>query len=338
MEYISNYSVGVSDVSDLVDNQFSRIEIGQVKTSYVTMRNVTISTSYRGSNRTVDDADPLRVRVSNDSIGLYCSFVADVRHTIGSKTYSCGTSIIDLPLSYTKEFDLETGNIIIDSVSKNYSFASFTKAECQGKIDSADTDRIKEAIIGVEGSSVYLELKKVFDKTQTFLQDNARNEHLSKIYATNPYLYDYYKFPVSINVSTLRADRYNHSGIVNAMSGAIAGTTHLAPTTPAPRDNFHSFYSMAFMQNMLEYGRANYKNWTNIVLNGKNMRNRVFRYRLMDLEVLVPQVLKDYPKQYLAPLTFTCSIFEIGASDITDKLWNQVIRWNCKGSFETVPG
>ena len=51
VEFISNYSVGTNDMRDLVSRQFSKISVGEVKTSYVSMSNVSISTSYRGFNR-----------------------------------------------------------------------------------------------------------------------------------------------------------------------------------------------------------------------------------------------------------------------------------------------
>lgn len=38
---------------------------------------------------------------------------------------------------------------------------------------------------------------------QEYFTINAKDEHLSKTYETNPYEYSYYDFKVNVNVSTL---------------------------------------------------------------------------------------------------------------------------------------
>lgn len=46
---------------------------------------------------------------------------------------------------------------------------------------------------------------------------------------------------------------------------------------------------------MLEYFRANHPSWKNIKLNRLNMRTRVFKFRLIDFEYLIPAILQKYP-------------------------------------------
>ena len=55
-----------------------------------------------------------------------------------------------------------------------------------------------------------------------YFSDNAKNEHLSQIYETNPYIYRYYNDAnISIDVSTITFSRVGETGLANGLSGKI---------------------------------------------------------------------------------------------------------------------
>lgn len=68
---------------------------------------------------------------------------------------------------------------------------------------------------------------------QKIFSDNIKDEHLSQVYETNPYSYDYYGFKININVSTTQATKFGGNGVKNEMLGTIANTTHIPTSSPA---------------------------------------------------------------------------------------------------------
>jgi hypothetical protein len=131
---------------------------------------------------------------------------------------------------------------------------------------------------------------------------------LSKIYEKNPYEYDYYGFKINVNVSTIQASKFGEHGVMNGMSGTIPGTTKAAAYPPSYDDEYSSFYSIQFMQNMIAYSRDNYPAWKGIKLNRQNMRTSVFKFRLIDFEFVIPSVLTRYPQNYLSDVEIECNI------------------------------
>jgi hypothetical protein len=59
---------------------------------------------------------------------------------------------------------------------------------------------------------------------------------------------------------------------------------------------------------MIEYSKLTYPGWKNIKVWRENMRTRVFKFRLIDFEYIVPSVLSKYPKNYLSDVIFYCSV------------------------------
>jgi hypothetical protein len=126
--------------------------------------------------------------------------------------------------------------------------------------------------------------------------------------------------------------------VANGIQGGIINTTHAAVVPPKFEPNFTTFYSLQFIQNMIEYSISNYGKWKDIKMNRLNMRTRIFNYRLIDFEYIVPNVLSKYPKNYLADVEISCSVLEMLDSNITESNLIQRLTWKCSGSFELAPG
>ena len=62
------------------------------------------------------------------------------------------------------------------------------------------------------------------------------------------------------------------------------------------------------MQNLLDYSLLNLKNWTNIKASRSNMRTNSFRFRLVDYEFIMPELLRKFPQNYLADTEISCSV------------------------------
>ena len=84
---------------------------------------------------------------------------------------------------------------------------------------------------------------------------------------------------------------------------------------------------------MIAYSQANYAGWKNIKLNQDNMRNRVFKFRLLDFQYLIPAVLNKYPTNYMSPVEIVCNIENVKELIIDEKKVAQDIDWRCLGSF-----
>jgi hypothetical protein len=63
-----------------------------------------------------------------------------------------------------QEVNLDTGNSIVSSLNTTYSSKIFKEAVCKESESGKDRIRIDEAVNSTEGSSIYLELKKHFDR------------------------------------------------------------------------------------------------------------------------------------------------------------------------------
>ena len=98
-----------------------------------------------------------------------------------------------------------------------------------------------------------------------------------------------------MNVGTIDVAKFGDSGVVNNIAGLIAGTSHAAIAPPDYEEGYSSFYSKEFFQNMVEYFRANHPSWKSVKLNRSNMRTRIFKFRLIDFEYLIPSILQKYP-------------------------------------------
>ena len=121
------------------------------------------------------------------------------------------------------------------------------------------------------------------------------------------------------------------------MSGSIAGTTKAAVAPPDYTPGYTSFYSLEFLQNMVAYSSANYPAWKNIKLSRQNMRNSIFKFRLLDFEYLIPSVLNRYPNNYLSDVEFSCDLEATRDMVINEADIYQHMDWRCKGSFEVKP-
>lgn len=106
---------------------------------------------------------------------------------------------------------------------------------------------------------------------------------MSKIYESNPYVYEYFGFQINVNVSTLSLAQYKDDGIVNSISGVIHGTTHFADSAPEPYDAYHSYYSLALVKNIIEFSANEYKKWKGVILDSSWIHSKVLKFRLIDL-------------------------------------------------------
>ena len=80
---------------------------------------------------------------------------------------------------------------------------------------------------------------------------------------------------------------------------------------------------------MIAQFKESYPSWKNIILNQGNMRTRIFKWKLIDFESLIPTILEKYPKLYLNNITIACSILEVGSTTIAEDSLFQNIKWNC---------
>lgn len=62
------------------------------------------------------------------------------------------------------------------------------------------------------------------------------------------------------------------------------------------------------MMNLIEDSIKNNEKWKNIQINKGNMRTTAFKFRLIDYEQIVPNVLKRYPKLYLHDTQVSCTV------------------------------
>ncbi len=77
-----------------------------------------------------------------------------------------------------------------------------------------------------------------------YFNTNAKDEHLSQIYETNPYIYQYFGgVNISIDVSTVMFSRFGETGLENGLSGKLEGTSTPAVAPPEVLPGYTSFYS-----------------------------------------------------------------------------------------------
>lgn len=65
------------------------------------------------------------------------------------------------------------------------------------------------------------------------MQNNIGTEHLSQVFMTNPYHYEYYEYKVDVNVSTVGTARFGEVGLVNKMRGSVPGASHFIESLPS---------------------------------------------------------------------------------------------------------
>lgn len=73
-----------------------------------------------------------------------------------------------------KAVDFETGNTIISDLTSSYSSSSFEEPSC-GTVSKNDSTAVMNAVNSTKSGSLYLELKKIFDRMQEYLSANAKN-------------------------------------------------------------------------------------------------------------------------------------------------------------------
>lgn len=116
---------------------------------------------------------------------------------------------------------------------------------------SKDLDRINEALNALDGSSLLIELQKVFKPVPDYLASNAKAEHLPRTYNKNPYIYNLSNYVVPIDVSSVNISTFQEHGLSNALSGAIPGTSHQAQTTPTYLSPYTTLYTKDFILNLV---------------------------------------------------------------------------------------
>ena len=87
------------------------------------------------------------------------------------------------------------------------------------------------------------------------------------------------------------------------------------------------------MQNWARNMVTNYKGYQNISIDKSWIRSRNFQFRLVDLEFVLQDALAKYPKLYMNPISFSCSLADVvsGFIDPSAAVLNQILDWNCKG-------
>ncbi len=83
---------------------------------------------------------------------------------------------------------------------------------------------------------------------------------------------------------------------------------------------------------MIDYSLVNYKGWQGIRANRTNMRID-FRFRLIDYEYIVPNLLKKYPQLYLADTQIECSVLSYKNFKMFENYnISMEFTWSCLGS------
>lgn len=78
----------------------------------------------------------------------------------------------------------------------------------------------------------------------------------------------------------------------------------------------------------------NYKGWKDIKANKSNMRINAFKFRLIDYEYIVPELLRKFPEKYLADTEVSCSVLSYDKFVVVPGQMVKVeVRWSCLGSF-----
>jgi hypothetical protein len=65
-----------------------------------------------------------------------------------------------------------------------------------------DSNHIGEALNATTGSSLYLSIKAILNPLEQYMNQNIKTEHLSKIFQSNPYSYDYYNYKIDVDTSS----------------------------------------------------------------------------------------------------------------------------------------
>jgi hypothetical protein len=63
------------------------------------------------------------------------------------------------------------------------------------------------------------------------------------------------------------------------------------------------------------------------------MRTRIFKFRLIDFEYIIPSILRKYPQKYLSDIEIECSMEKIKDFIIAPNNFEQLIDWRCIGSL-----
>lgn len=161
-----------------------------------------------------------------------------------------------------------------------------------------DTIHIETALNSLTAPSLYASIKAMLSPLEQYMNDNIKIEHLSKIFNSNPYTYDYYNYKIDVSTSSTTVTVAQNTDVINGISGAIKDATHCSGFVPN-FDKGSTFYSYEFMQNMIDYSIKNYAAWKQVPINKNNIRTDIFQFKLLDLQYVLDNILVDFGKYYM---------------------------------------
>ena len=168
---------------------------------------------------------------------------------------------------------MDTGVFVINTATVKFDVNSMT-SKFNPAPNKTEEDSFNNAIKGTE-QSLYTTLVKFFssDIVKQSMQTNSKNEHLSKIYDSNPYNYNFYSTNISVDVSTLSFTTKD-SSLTSGMTGKFPqGNSFCSQFVPDFTNTGASmFFSKEFAQNFVQYNIAAYPGWKNLRVDKKTVR------------------------------------------------------------------
>lgn len=189
---------------------------------------------------------------------------------------------------------METGLFVINTATVKFDVNSMTSTFTPSP-NKTEEESFNTAIKGTT-HSLYTTLAKLFssDVVKQSMQTNSKGEHLSKIYDSNPYNYNYYSTNISVDLSTVTFTTKDTS-LTSGMTGKLPqGNSFCSQFVPDFTNTGASlFFSKEFAQNFVQYNIAAYPGWKNLRIDKKSVRSNLFQWELLDLEFIVDGLWND---------------------------------------------
>lgn len=91
-----------------------------------------------------------------------------------------------------------------------------------------------------------------------------------------------------------------------------------------------------FLSNFIKYCTEQYKSWQNLKINQQTYPNPLFKFKLIDLENIISNVLSKYSKYYLNSFNLICQIKSTDEMVINehDNNLNLNALWRCNAFLD----
>lgn len=208
-----------------------------------------------------------------------------------------------------KEYKIDTGVFSINNATVKIDPNAITST-FKPDANATEQKSFDEAIKGT-APSLLSEFSKMFsnDIVKQSMQTNTKGDHLSKVYAENPYKYQFYNTNISIDISTISYLKQDTS-LTNGMIGKLPkGNSFCNQFVPDFTNTGASLYfSKEFIQNFIEYNIVAYPGWKNIKIDMTTVRTKMLQWQLLDLDFIVDGLWNDLTDFYQNEIRFSCDI------------------------------